>query len=304
MKKQLLYSLFLLSIGFSATAQMYTQYFDGEDTVAWNSILVHPDTSSSGVWQVGPPQKIIFESASTIPNVLVTDTVNTYPDSLSSSAWFMIPQDALSSGSIAIQWNQKIDFDLNKDGGLVEFSSDSGATWQNAFYHPDVYNFYGWSTANEGALPSGEACFTGTDSTWKNVWLCFLYDYLWTIDNLSVRFRIVSDSVETNQEGWMIDNIHLAQTWFHPVAEQSRPANFKIYPTITDRSVALEQINSSAELTVKGISILNMNGQLIRLVDASTNVEFIDISDLAPGRYLLMIESDQKKELHEFVIAR
>ncbi|MBI3136812.1 MAG: T9SS type A sorting domain-containing protein [Bacteroidetes bacterium] len=302
MKKQLLVFLFLLFLYSGARAQYHTQYFDGADTSAWSAIFVNLDTT--GIWQVGPPQKIIFESASTIPNVLITDTVNTYPDSVSASAWFTIPPDLLSAGGLAIQWNQKLDLDTNKDGALVEFSTDSGATWENAFGNPSVYNFYGWSPANEGSIPSGELCFTGTDSTWKNVWLCFLYDFLWNVDNLSVRFRMVSDSIETNQEGWMIDNLMVAETWFHPVMEQSKPDNFKLYPTITDRTITLEQINLSPDFILNQVALLSMNGQFIRSIPVSSTLEVIDLADIAPGRYLLLIEANGKKELHEIVIAR
>ncbi len=301
MKKTLL--AFFSGFAIIANAQYYTQYFDGADTIVSQSIFVNLDTTISGIWQIGPPQKIIFESASTVPNVLITDTVNTYPDSLNSSAWFMLPENMLYAGAIAIQWNQKLDLDTNMDGGLIEFSSDSGLTWENAFYNSNVYNFYGWDIPNEGALPAGDPCFTGTDSTWKNIWLCFSYDYLQTINSLSIRFRIVSDSVETNQEGWMIDNLMVQETWFHPVAEQSKPSNFKVYPTITERSITIKQTNSSPDFLVKQISILSLNGQFIRFIPLPSGQEEIDLSDLAPGRYLIMIESSGTKELHEIVIA-
>ncbi len=302
MKKTLL--TFFCGFAAIANSQYYTQYFDGADTLVSQSIFVNLDTTTSGIWQIGPPQKIIFESASTVPNVLITDTVNTYPDSLNSSAWFMLPENLLQAGAIAIQWNQKLDLDTNMDGGLIEFSSDSGLTWENAFYNANVYNFYGWDISNEGALPAGDPCFTGTDSTWKNIWLCFLYDYLQTITNLSIRYRIVSDSVETNQEGWMIDNLMVQETWFHPVAEQSMPSNFKVYPTVTDKFVTVQLTNTNPDFAVRQISILNMNGQFIRSVNTPSGQEQIDLSDLAPGRYLIMIESSGTKELHEIVIAR
>lgn len=302
MKKTLL-ALFIGLASF-VQAQYYTQYFDGADTIISQSVFVNIDTTASGIWQIGPPQKIIFESASTVPNVLITDTVNTYPDSLNSSAWFMLPEYTIYAGALAIQWNQKLDLDTNMDGGLIEFSSDSGLTWENAFYSANVYNFYGWGTSNEGALPSGDPCFTGTDTTWKNIWLCFSYDYLQDIDNLSIRFRMVSDSVETNQEGWMIDNLMVQETWFHPVAEQSKPSNFKVYPTITERSITIQLTNTSPDFIIKQISILSLNGQFIRSIDTPSGQEEIDLSDLAPGRYLIMIESSGTKELHEIVIAR
>lgn len=302
MKKEILAGLLFLCFSFSSTAQDYEQYFDSDDT-AWNSLLVEFDTSATGIWQIGPPQKTIFESASTVPNVLITDTVQTYPDSLNASASFYIPDLTSYVGAIAVQWNQKIDFDYNKDGGLVEFSSDSGLTWENALYSPNVYNYYGWSTSNEGMLPSGEPCFTGTDSVWRNVWLCFQIDYLYAIENLSIRFRIVSDSVETNQEGWMIDNLQAHETWFHPVAEQSSYDHFKIYPTLTERTVTIKQLHTAPDYKVTEVSLLDMKGQLIRIIPLDSEVEVMDVSDLPPGRYFIVIKANDTKEIHQLVIA-
>jgi len=302
--KKLLLSLILFPFSFLSNAQYFTQYFDGADTNVWGSVFVEYDTTTFNIWQVGPPQKIVFDAPSTVPNVLVTDTVNYYPDSLSSSAWFVLPENSLFAGGLAIQWNQKIDFDLNQDGGVVEFSSDSGATWQNAFGNPNVYNFYGWDIANEGVLPSTEPCLTGTDSTWKNVWLCFIYDYLWTIDNLSIRFRIVSDSIETNQEGWMIDNIMVAETWFHPVNEQSQPDNFKVYPTVSNQTITIEQINTSPDITIVAITLLDINGKIKKTISPSSGINLIDVSDLPTGKYFLKIETNLRKEMHSIIISR
>jgi len=303
--KKIIFIIAFCSLNILNAQFISTQYFDGADTNTWNSILVQLDTTISGVWQIGVPQKTIFESASTTPNVLITDTVNTYPNSLSSSAWFNVPDNSIYSGFLAVQWIQKIDFELNKDGGLVEFSSDSGVIWQNAFYNPNVYNFYGWHNSNEGYLyDSGDPCFSGTDTVWRNVWLCFTYHYLWTIDNLFIRFRIVSDSTDTNQEGWMIDNLMIAQTWFHTVVEQSKESNFKIYPTVSEGLITLQQLNNSTDFRIKNVTISNMNGQIIKTIPVSLDVETLDLSDLSQGRYLLVIESTENKETHEIMIIR
>lgn len=293
----ILFSLF-------SNGQELAQYFDGADTIPSETLLIEFDTSATNIWQVGPPQKIIFDAASTVPNVLVTDTINTYPDSITSSFQFFIPYDVVGwSLAFAIQWNQKIDFELNQDGGLVEFSADSGLTWNNAFTHPDVYNFYGFEIIG-GTLPSGEPCFTGTDTNWRNIWLCFLSDIVSEDNDFIVRFTFVSDTNNTNQEGWMIDNFLVQPTFFHPVAEQSRPDNFKVYPTLVERSLTLEKINMSSDFMVKSISIIDLGGNLIRSVSNLSDVDMIDVSDLPAGKYLLKIESSEKKEIHPFVIVK
>ncbi|MBK9191070.1 MAG: T9SS type A sorting domain-containing protein [Crocinitomicaceae bacterium] len=296
---------FVLYLQFSTSfSQYYTQYFDGLDSNQFEAIFVYPDTSDADVWQFGPPQKTYFESASTIPDVLITDTVNYYPDSVSTYAWFQVPQDALWAGGLAIQWVQTIDLDTNKDGAFVEFSSDSGDTWQNAMYHPDVYQYYGWDFANEGTDHTGEPCFTGTDTLWKNVWLCFLYDYLGTIDNLSVRYRLSSDTIQTNQEGWMLDNLMVAATWFHPVAEQSKVSDYKIYPSVSQGPISITRVNTENNSGNARLKLLTMTGQLILNLGEITEGTTIDLSGQAAGRYLISIENGMKSEMHEIIITK
>jgi hypothetical protein len=108
-------SLFL-AIGFSS-AQPFYQYFDGADTSLSNSIFIQLDTSSANIWQIGRPQKSLFDSAATFPNALVTDTLNYYPDSNVSRFTFkVVPW--FSWGVLALQWKQKLDMDLHHDGAL------------------------------------------------------------------------------------------------------------------------------------------------------------------------------------------
>lgn len=304
MKKNLLLALLISFQAAASYSQYYTQYFDGLDSNLLEAILVYPDTNNYDVWQFGTPQKTYFESASTVPDVLITDTINYYPDSVSTYAWFQVPQDALWAGGLAIQWVQKIDLDTNKDGAFVEFSSDSGVTWQNAMYHPDVYQYYGWDFANEGTDHTGEPCFTGTDTLWKNVWLCFLYDYLGTIDNLYVRYRLSSDTIQTNQEGWMIDNLMVAATWFHPVAEQSKVSDYKIYPSVSQGTISITRTSTYKNGGTAKMKLLSMNGQFIQDLGQVTDESTIDLSGLSSGRYLISIENGMNSEMHEIIIAR
>jgi len=71
----LLCSLFFLQ---SYSQQYSNQYFDGADTSYYNSIIIEIDATDT-LWQIGAPQKTIFESASTQPNVIVTDILDFSP---------------------------------------------------------------------------------------------------------------------------------------------------------------------------------------------------------------------------------
>jgi hypothetical protein len=279
------------------------QYFDGADTIPGQSVFVELDTCD--VWQIGPPQKAIFDVASSIPNVLVTDTINPYPDSVTCSASFFVPEDVFNTGAIiAVQWMQQLDLDTSNDVGIVEVSVDSGDTWINAFDFPEVYNFYGYLAGNvETITPYGD-CFTGTDSVWRNIWLCFDYSVTWLYTSLEIRYTIATDTITTNHEGWMIDNLLVMPTWFHPVSEQSKPDNFKIYPTVANQFIWLDQLNTAPEFKIYTMSILDARGTVVKSISVTSTHHEIEVSDLASGRYYLIIESNEKKETYPIVISR
>ena len=96
-------------------AQPYQQFFDGADTNVWSSLFVVIDSDSNNVWQIGKPQKIIFDSAATAPNVIVTDTVNYYPPN-NNSIFIVGYLPWASWGILAVRWSQKLDLDTNKIG--------------------------------------------------------------------------------------------------------------------------------------------------------------------------------------------
>lgn len=291
MKKNLLFLLGSLMC-LNLNAQWYQQYFDGADTNVYNSIFVQLDTGLSKVWQIGPPQKTIFDSPSSSPNVLITDTIATYPNLASSSVTFSPDISWIWSawGFMAIQWNQKLDLDQGTDGGLVEFSIDTGNTWQNAFNNPNVYNFYGWQPANYDTLPSGDFCFTGTDTLWRNIWFCFKYEYLDTLDTLQIRFTLRSDNIDQMRDGWMIDNLLVHETMFHTIVEMSKESNFKVFPTISeDGKFRIEWKQPDVGNKIEEIEVIDENGRIIRkLKDFDIETE-LDLSGLSDGQYHVKI---------------
>ena len=95
------------------------------------------------------------------------------------------------------------------------------------------YNFYGFDATNKDTLINGDYAFSGTDTTWKNIWLCFDYSWIISIDNLSFRYTLKSDSVNNNREGWMIDNLISHITLIHTVNEVKEEEYMKVGPNPT-----------------------------------------------------------------------
>ncbi len=301
-KKLLLLTFLTFTLNLAnAQTPAFKQYFDGADTSIFNSVIINLDTSSSNIWQVGPPQKTIFDSAATIPNVLVTDTIHTYPVNNTSSFSFKV--DARNWGSrgiMAVRWKQKLDMDSAMDGGTIESSTDSGKTWINVFTDPKVYNFYGFdSLKNKDTLSDGTYVFTGTDTVWRDIWLCYKLDNQ-GYPNFMFRFTFRSDSVDNNREGWMIDNMMVQLTFFHTVSTVDLNGSFLVYPTITNGIIKIAMGDTKAK--IESILILDAQGQIVKRQNGQTDKATIDISNLANGNYFVHVQSGKKIEVHKVLL--
>lgn len=293
--------LFFLTTSF-LKAQYWTQYFDGADTNSWSSLFVEIDTTdTNNIWQIGKPQKVIFDNASTIPNVIVTDTINNYPvNDTSRFSFSMVPP--FSFGIMALQWLQKLDYDHDSDGGIIEYSTDHGTIWHNAFNDPYVYNFYGYQPENADTIGSGEYGFSGTDTTWRNIWLCFDYSFMSLTDTFYFRFTSISDSVDNNKEGWMIDNFYTGITGVHTVKQEEQAEYLKIYPTPTKGIVNIEAQKLMQFHIIEKMELLNSDGRLVRTYGKSPTKFYIDISDLPNGVYYLSVTTNIKSQTFPVIL--
>jgi hypothetical protein len=305
MRKFLLSILSIMFLAHSLNAQSYyTQYFDGADTSALNSLLIELDTSSSNIWQIGPPQKVLFNSAATVPNVIVTDTINNYPPGNTSSFSFQVINQFGFQGVLALQWMQKLDLDTNYDGGLIEFSVNDGLTWENAFNNPYVYNFYGFNNENHDTLVSGENAFSGTDTTWRDIWLCLDLSWLSFQDTAMMRFTLKSDSVDNGREGWMIDNMMAHITIVHTLKNDPLPSYLNVFPNPASNIVHIEAQKLQQFHIIETMELYDAHG---RLVESWRNIPtkfWINTEKYANGNYLLKVKTNIKSETIPLVIAR
>lgn len=295
----LISNLFLANTLF---AQYFNQYFDGADTSVTNSILIQMETDSTNIWQVGAPNKAIFNLAATAPNAMITDTANYYPPNNRSSFQFAVAP-WVEWGVLAIQWKQKLDIDSGFDGGMIEFSIDSGQSWQNAFENPNVYNFYGFDPANKQTLPDGDFVFSGTDSAWRDIWLCYDFSWLRLKDSIHVRFTFLSDSVDNNKEGWMIDNLMLHQTIFHTsVNEFKQDKYLSVYPNPASNIIYIEAQKLPGFHIVEQMALINSLGQVVEQWENIPTKYFINAQKYSNGLYYLKVRTNKRSELIPIII--
>ncbi|MDQ3112120.1 MAG: T9SS type A sorting domain-containing protein [Bacteroidota bacterium] len=288
-----------------ASAQTQFQYFDGADTMYYNSVNISIDTAATNIWQIGPPQKIIFDSASTQPNVIVTDTINNYPVNNTSRFTANILNQFWPNGVYAIQWKQKLDLDTNGDGGMLEFTIDHGLTWQNAFNNPYVYNFYGFQPSNVDTLNNGQLAFSGTDSTWRDIWLCF--DLSWMSqfpDTITFRFSLISDSVNTAREGWMIDNMISHITIIHTVGTIQHENYLNVFPNPTSDIVHVETQKIAGFHIIEHMELVDVQGKVVAQWNNIPTKFWFDAGKYGAGTYVLNIKTNLKSESFPIIVTK
>lgn len=306
MKKKLLFLFIAILCVHSARSQwILNQYFDGADTLANYSFRIHIDTTGGNVWQIGRPQKTIFDSAATNPNALITDTINAYPANDTSSFTFGI-KDWNSWGILAIRWKQKLDFDKKHDGGIIEYSLDTGTTWHNVFNNPFLYSFYGFSLANKDTLETGEYALSGTDPAWKDIWLCFNQSSIHAAtDSFLVRFTLKSDTGESMKEGWMIDNMKIHKTITHTVAKDPfNNTEIRVFPNLTTGIVNIEAPKAQKFHIAERIAVMNTNGQLMKEYKNVPTKYYVDIGDLPNGLYYFKVKTNLYSGTYPVMLTR
>jgi len=270
------------------------------------SLLITIDTSIvNNIWQIGKPNKSLFNSAFSLPNAIVTDTINNYgineysvfEFSISDSNFWVFPY-------FAIEFRQKFDTDFRKDGGWIEASYDSGSTWINIFedsvYFVNIYVQIG------GALPdtleNGQIGFTGTNNIFYRYSLCWANGVgnppLPEIGLVMIRFVFYSDSIDNNQEGWILDDFRVYPTIIENVREYQNYDGIKILPNPVSKSLRYKIEDYQHERFI--INIYDIQGRKVKSL-TQNEVKAIDISDLEDGIYILNIKSENLNSLGKFI---
>ena len=298
MRKTLL-PLFAIIMCLRLSAQLlYTQSFESPQSNSFSITLVPPVNNT---WQIGKPQKTLFNSARSVPRVIVTDTLNPYPVNNVSSFTFGVPlQNNFGNPIYALRWTQKLDLDAGLDGGIVEFSNDK-VNWQNAHNNPNSYQFYGFTPATKVTLPSGEQAFSGHDNTWRDLWLCVKSSFADQNDTLYFRFTLKSDGIQTNKEGWMIDNFIFSNTIIHPVKEISQLDPVVVYPNITTGIVNIEMKKIQDTDMIDAIELIDEGGRVVERFGKNYTKVILDISNHKPGLYYLRVTIHNKAQLFKLV---
>jgi hypothetical protein len=279
--------IFLIFGSLACKSQYYMQYFEGNT----NNLTITFVPVSGNLWTIGKPNKTLFNKAATTPNAIFTDTTGTIPKNNVSTFTFSYSNDYFGSPfPEAVRWKQKLDMRKKGSAGIIEYSHDSGKTWFNPF---NLSRFYGFQPTNKDTLAGNIFCFSGRDTTWRDIWLCF-HNKTPNNDTTIIRFTYKSDTVASTEEGWMMDNFTIQRTIFHPVNEYSNSKAMTVYPTKTSGIVNVELKNPEKKMS--DLNLLDMNGKLLQKYGPNSSKVVLDISEYPPGIYYVEIRSDKKQE--------
>ena len=274
--------------------------FDTEGTL---EILID-STSADTIWQIGAPQKLILNETSSIPNALITDTLNTYPTSTEAS--FVVEMSEYSMQFfpyIQLEWFQKIDFEDGVDGGIIEVSYDDQQTWSNIFtdsiYRPEIVGSYHWDT-----LYNQVAGVTGTSAlTWMGIcWGTPVGTPPSNIESIHVRFTMTTDSVDTQQDGWLIDDFYVGLLVIGNTSNQANSSKMSIYPnpTVNEIAISLDEVLDE----VVDVYVYDNTGRMVYTEQAPMFGEAthrVDMSNFQQGIYYLLMKGEEVQYREKFI---
>ena len=304
-----------------ASWNIYAQKYPGElfprDSVffEYNTIPYYIDTSQPGnCWQVGHPSKVLFNEAYSPSLAIVTDTLLPYPVNTQSIFSFTITDTTFPvyyppcGGATYLQFTHKFDTDTILDYGYMEYSFDHGASWNltidtifdNGYYWGPMW--FWWQP--DYSVTSGDQYYHPRHiSGHSNGWLVSQYIWEWVIplkdsvivapDSIDVRFIFHSDNVQTNKEGWMIDNIVTgcmelgSGTLFH---KNNDPIRISPVPLTT-----VSVVECSSGMENLSFEVYSLLGKSVFRKDIKRNSSFLLYRDnFYPGLFIWCLKSGDK----------
>lgn len=295
--------LFLnLVISYSVQSQ-HTTLIDFETP----TIDISIDTSNpNNIWQIGKPQKSVFDTAYSGMNAIVTDTINPYPPQNISQ--FVVSVDLYAGPGPIVSFYHKMDTRSNRDGGYIEISEDS-INWYllsdsinsndwNSYHNnnymlfaPDfAYNYYRKDSLQKDTLYNGHLGFSGTFG-WTEVKLYFRCMALKRPFQNWLRFTFVSDTGLINQDGWMIDSFTVQNggtpcTWIN---DENIRYTISPNPATATLHLAIEQHGQYE------VVFYNLMGQKMYSQPIANDAEIIDVRDWMKGIYFYQLLENGKQ---------
>ena len=310
MKRLLLLLLLLLPVAAQAQFAYPGPFFDstvfafssGDSLVhhlaySYGPTSVVIDTAGATLWQIGNTTKPIFSNDTVAELGIMTDTLHQYP--ANANDFFVLK--LLNGVNCIVDFWHKYETDSAHAGGIVEFSTDSGATWMNIAACGGITkeNFY----SSTDTLIGGQAAFMGTSSgeqlsrfqflncmAFRTTATACFPDFGLGFVPIYIRFRFVSDATVDSLSGWKIDSIRVVFTGCgEGVAQVVDSKAVSVFPNPAYDELTVQ----SDHVPITSISITNLLGQTVyssQSAVGSFQTNF-DVASLPGGVYFLRVNS-------------
>ena len=253
-------------------------------------------------WQIGQPQKNIFNQALSFPNVMVTDTTNPYP--INDTSVFVIKNlgtQGVMYGLEVLQGFYYVNSDSLNDYGLFEFSPDNGATWIDLINDTsNLPNISWWSE---------RPVLTGNSNGWIyfEVMLMDIGSAFQTGfgDTIIYRFSFISDNIPEESDGLMYDNFN-----FYEFIEGISEIRFKSVKTSISPNPSSSYFRIDFENPYNDSFQLNIYDENSKLMMSNDNVTGhstgFKAAILTPGIYFYKLTNNNRHERGwgKFVVSR
>jgi len=244
-----------------------------EDNPCWEAsyseVIIQ---GTNNIWQICTPGKSIFDSAHSLPHAILTDSSGSYPINTNSSFTIKFLLEPGCECWPVIGGYYKLDSDTLNDYGKIEISIDYGTTWHNALTDTVIWLF--WVTP--------KPVLTGRVHNWTEFYV--IVQGIPHNDTIYYRFTFNSDSIQSNKEGWMLDDISLVEH----IEYIKNPDNHNDINILPNPATDLIRIKSSLIDNESEIFIYNYLGRLCQHYRQSPGNE-MNVSNLAPGVYMAIV---------------
>jgi hypothetical protein len=285
----------LTVVGHTQEMWYYTMTFD--DTTGFSHLTIDSADHPGNSWQIGMPQKTVFNTAFSPQHAMVTDTLNPYP--VNDTAYFVVNNPAGTGWSfhdaVAISGQYWVDSDSISDHGTMELSLDNGSTWINLINDPVYASHILW----ESPVP----VLTGRSGGWQSFFVNVhgLRDVFGVDDNDPVlwRFGFISDGIDNVRDGLMYDNLGFYD-YAESVPEYGRHDLIAVFPNPVAGELRVKRSSANGAAQIR---VYNAAGETAMENSAFTG-EKLDVHNLENGIYLLRFTSGNQYQVQRFVVQR
>lgn len=284
----------------------FFQTFESPNDTFNDKFIIDTVNYPNNVWQIGKPQKTVFDSAYSYPNAIVTDTLNPYP--VNDTSVFMIKVVShYSSGSsswfvfVGLQFNYQLDLDSGEIA-KIEILTDSGTHWVNVLDEDTTYDIqFGHAKPDFSKSTNGWQLVNIYFDDWAERGQNYPHQ-IWSQQNDTtyIRFTFISDSIQTNKDGWILDNIFI-NNLTRSIETVTNNSLISIYPNPAGDYIYI--MTNYNYYSKPEVVIYNLQGQEVYATKELPKSGYLHVN-LPAGMYTLVYSTGTERAVKQLVIRK